>query len=873
MKIAGRIIVIGDIHGCIRELEELIEQIKIVPSDSLYFIGDLIDRGPDSSAVVKRCFELTSQCHVQLILGNHEEKFLRWLHHVENKTGTESSMSGTHEFPELMTSLNESEIAWLKGAYYSLYIKEEGITLLHGGISNKPDFPFPETYRYGEHSPKKLKGLELITKLRYLTPNGKFVSINEETEADRYWAEVYDGSFGHIFFGHQPFLQELPKEFPHATGLDTGCVFGGWLSAVVIENGSRRYISVKAKETYAQIKNENTNININQNNNSLKENQPSVVLTNKEETGNISQAKSIIFLPFDLNVSNPEIKEPYTRIRSGPGKRNKLLDIINDPDKKLDEFKTAITKDNFKLAESIIDSSKYLDFIVNNFNYKKTIDEKVKIEDTDISFLDWYEKTGEIKKYILPENESEQKKIDVTKTEFEIDKFGILLNKSARSGSVMIEITWSGDADKLELLSEIDFLRYHDDEKGGKIKEVVKKEFSYILSEQNEINSLIKFHKPKLNNIGIVELAGEVKFNDSKINDYGFCLSKNTHPTISDKLETIKINKKNIKVKLENIDKNTTYYFRAYAVNEKGEINYGSVNSFICSTIFEVKNDTTISEIIKTNYTEIYNLIFFNHVKPIVVHLISDSQAFKKEDEKLSELIYKTLRIPAKSISNIPQKINYSEIVNLQSPDENISFATMNEGVLIIDNTIKINELKNKYLPAFVLALNQREFLLKVIRLVPSVDIKELVELKALKKFITEVYLKQISFAVSVYNEIDILFSELQNKFDIEILMKDNKESINEIHQLIEDLDIKEKEEEEKKKKEEDGKKEKYFNKIILGLTIIQAGSIFYTLIFNLFDKNNYLNPTTNTYLFSFFLFINILIIINIALNYYKNKK
>jgi hypothetical protein len=190
----------------------------------------------------------------------------------------------------------------------------------------------------------------------------------------------------------------------------------------------------------------------------------------------------------------------------------------------------------------------------------------------------------------------------------------------------------------------------------------------------------------------------------------------------------------------------------------------------------------------------------------------------------------------------------------------------MNEGVLIIDNTIQFNALKNKYLPAFVLALNQREFLLKVIRLVPTIDINNLDELKGLKKFITEIYLKQISFTVSVYNEIDILFSKLQNKFDIEILMKDNKESINEIHQFIEDNN-------DTKKKDDDDRKSKYFDKIILGLTIIQAGSIFYTLIFNLFDKNNYLNPSINNYLFSVFLFINIIIIIYVALNYYKNKK
>lgn len=246
-----RIIIIGDIHGCIDEFNLLLLKLQITANDRIFFIGDLIDRGPHSIAVVKLCYALSLEYEVKLVLGNHEEKFLRWLQHVEQKNGNESNMSGTHEFSGLMASLTDLEIAWLKGAYYSLFIKEEGITFLHGGISNNPGFPFPETYRYGEHFPKKLKGLELITKLRYLTPEGKFVSINEETDADRYWAEVYEGSFGHIYFGHQPFLQETPKSFPFATGLDTGCVFGGWLSAVVIENGNRIYVSVKAKETYS----------------------------------------------------------------------------------------------------------------------------------------------------------------------------------------------------------------------------------------------------------------------------------------------------------------------------------------------------------------------------------------------------------------------------------------------------------------------------------------------------------------------------------------------------------------------------------------------------------------------------------------------
>ena len=251
MSINNRIIIVGDIHGCIEELNELMHKINLQPSDALYFIGDLIDRGPDSAGVVKRCRDLSLNYNVKLILGNHEEKFLRYLQHIENKTGLEKQMKGTDDFVPLIAGIGQQEIDFLKSAYYSITFKEENITLLHGGISTSIKFPFPETYSFLEHSPKKLKGIELITKVRYLNPEGKFVSLNEETDADRYWAEVYDGRFGYIYFGHQPFMKQLPMQFSHATGLDTGCVFGGWLSAVVLENGNKSFISIKAKETYS----------------------------------------------------------------------------------------------------------------------------------------------------------------------------------------------------------------------------------------------------------------------------------------------------------------------------------------------------------------------------------------------------------------------------------------------------------------------------------------------------------------------------------------------------------------------------------------------------------------------------------------------
>jgi hypothetical protein len=566
-----------------------------------------------------------------------------------------------------------------------------------------------------------------------------------------------------------------------------------------------------------------------------------------------SEAKSIVLLPFDLNISNPKISDPYTRIISDDslGKRNKLSDIINDPNKKVSKFIEAIKKDKFEYADSIIDTSKYFDFIANNFIYKKN-------KDDPKGYLNWYQKTANNEKYILQKNESD------TKAEFKIEKFGIILNEKARSGSILIEIMWTGEGNKLELLSAIDFFRYHQIEKAQEIQklEIIITEFAYSEINLEGIKSFITIHKPREHQNKNVKVSGLINLNESEYAELGFCCSKNSIPTLTDKVNSIYIKEKNIlNSEVENLEENTTYYYCAYYIDKSQNVNYGNVHSFTTASSREEIKPTSIAEIVINNYSEIYNLIFFNHVKPTVVHLIKESEVIEKDDETVSELIYKALRIPGKSNeypSVLNEQINYSEIVKLQSPDQSICFATMNEGALIIDNTISLTELGNKYLPAFVLALNQREFLLKVIRLVTSVDTSKIEELKDLKKFITEIYLKQISFTVSVYNEIDIFFTELQKKFDIEVLMNDNKESINEIHQLIEELDNERKAAEEKEKATK-------LNFLIIGLTVIQVISIFYTLLVDFLEND--------TILTNIFLFLNSVLIIFLLIYYYfKNK-
>jgi serine/threonine protein phosphatase 1 len=70
---AGRVIAIGDVHGCILALDALVEAISPAAGDRLIFLGDLIDQGGNSREVLDRVLELRQTCGVSVIRGNHEE--------------------------------------------------------------------------------------------------------------------------------------------------------------------------------------------------------------------------------------------------------------------------------------------------------------------------------------------------------------------------------------------------------------------------------------------------------------------------------------------------------------------------------------------------------------------------------------------------------------------------------------------------------------------------------------------------------------------------------------------------------------------------------------------------------------------------------
>lgn len=71
-----RTIAIGDIHGCANELKALLELVAPQAGDTIVFLGDYIDRGPDSKTVIDTILDLQEHCHVVPLVGNHEVMLL-----------------------------------------------------------------------------------------------------------------------------------------------------------------------------------------------------------------------------------------------------------------------------------------------------------------------------------------------------------------------------------------------------------------------------------------------------------------------------------------------------------------------------------------------------------------------------------------------------------------------------------------------------------------------------------------------------------------------------------------------------------------------------------------------------------------------------
>lgn len=204
----ARTIAIGDIHGCRTALETLLEAIQPRAEDTVVTLGDYVDRGPDSKGVVSRLIELSEQCRLICLMGNHEEMMLsvmregqphdEWLRHGGIETLDSYGFDGSLDF--LPPRHNAFFDALIDG------FETETHLFVHAAYD--PDLPLQDQSRY------MLRWHSLRTGVPGPHFSGKTAVVGHTANRA---GEVFNA--GHLIC------------------LDTYCYGGGWLTAMDVESG------------------------------------------------------------------------------------------------------------------------------------------------------------------------------------------------------------------------------------------------------------------------------------------------------------------------------------------------------------------------------------------------------------------------------------------------------------------------------------------------------------------------------------------------------------------------------------------------------------------------------------------------------------
>lgn len=241
-EVSGPFDIIGDIHGCFDELCELLNSLsyEILFFEGKYnvshpqgrqviFLGDLTDRGPKSAEVLRLVMDMLTDKKAYCVLGNHDLKLLRYLRgaNVSLKHGLEETAA---QLANISEEFKQEIIAFL-GSLISHYVLDEGrLVVAHAGIREEMQGRASGVVRafclYGETSGE----------------------IDEFGLPVRYnWAANYRGK-AMVVYGHTPIPS--PEWLNNTINIDTGCVFGGKLTA--LRYPEKRILQIEAQKTYAE---------------------------------------------------------------------------------------------------------------------------------------------------------------------------------------------------------------------------------------------------------------------------------------------------------------------------------------------------------------------------------------------------------------------------------------------------------------------------------------------------------------------------------------------------------------------------------------------------------------------------------------------
>lgn len=268
---------IGDLQGCDAPLARLLARVDFSPSrDTLYLLGDLVNRGPASAAVLRRLMGYGDAA--RCLLGNHDLSLLAVAHghRAPHRNDTMDDI--------LLAPDREAMLDWLR--HRSMALHAHGILMVHGGVLPQwdlaqvlalageveavlrgPDLPAflarmwgnqPDHWEDGLAGADRLRVIvNALTRLRFCSPAG-VMDLKASGRPDQAppgmlaWFEVPGrrSAGTTIAFGHWSTLGYLRR--PDLIALDTGCVWGGCLSALrLAADGRHELIQEQCEQAQA----------------------------------------------------------------------------------------------------------------------------------------------------------------------------------------------------------------------------------------------------------------------------------------------------------------------------------------------------------------------------------------------------------------------------------------------------------------------------------------------------------------------------------------------------------------------------------------------------------------------------------------------
>lgn len=194
------------------------------------FVGDLVNKGPMSAEVVRWARER----NVLSVRGNHDDAALSVLRRSGKWTTKEPPPSYDY-----VTQLSPEDVKYLEGLPYTLALPDLQVLVVHAGLV--PMRPLKEQL------PDDMFKMRNVAPLS-AEPGASLAACERVIDGSEPWAQRYEGEHGHVVFGHDAKRGLQQEQF--ATGLDTGCCYGGALTALILPE--RKLMSTPARRMYEQ---------------------------------------------------------------------------------------------------------------------------------------------------------------------------------------------------------------------------------------------------------------------------------------------------------------------------------------------------------------------------------------------------------------------------------------------------------------------------------------------------------------------------------------------------------------------------------------------------------------------------------------------